>query len=271
MAKSKKEEAPVKEIKKKDYEVKLQAFDKESYSLSRPGDKENFVPGWYPYSDFLRAVKLIYPNGVPRSEWLNVDPDENGDFDPLAEDNLKYFGDKDAWDAIKPFEIKDVFKLEKLEHRRFLFRFFGPEVIFNHVDPELVATETIEKTNHRWDANNKPYTEKIKDTYTLWKKPLFHLFPELKERGRTNEMMYIVKMKCTSTAKEHFIFVDRTIGEKNDPIAAIAWTLMPNITNIERIYRQGDIVICKRSKDSKDCPPYHLSKEEYLKKMYAET
>jgi len=56
-----------------------------------------------------------------------------------------------------------------------------------------------------------------------------------------------------------------------DAIRAIAWTIRLDISHPEKIYRQGDIIVAKKSKDSKDVRPYHLNKEQYLDLMYSET
>jgi hypothetical protein len=56
-----------------------------------------------------------------------------------------------------------------------------------------------------------------------------------------------------------------------DAIRAIAWTVRIDITNPERIYRQGDIIVVKKSKDSVDTREYHLDKKQYLQLMYSET
>jgi hypothetical protein len=64
---------------------------------------------------------------------------------------------------------------------------------------------------------------------------------------------------------------------KADAIRAIAWTVRINVPeeNVEKIYRQGDIIVAKMKDKAKmtesTLRPYHLSKEQYLSLMYSET
>jgi hypothetical protein len=64
---------------------------------------------------------------------------------------------------------------------------------------------------------------------------------------------------------------------KPDAIRAIAWTVRIDVPeeNVEKIYRQGDIIIAKMKNSAKatetTLSPYHLSKENYLSLMYSET
>jgi hypothetical protein len=64
---------------------------------------------------------------------------------------------------------------------------------------------------------------------------------------------------------------------KPDAIRAIAWTVRIDVPeqNVEKIYRQGDIIVAKMKDSSKltesTMSPYHLNKEQYLSLMYSET
>jgi hypothetical protein len=60
-------------------------------------------------------------------------------------------------------------------------------------------------------------------------------------------------------------------SKKPDAIRAIAWTIRIDVTNPEKIYRQGDIIVVKKSKDSVETREYHLDKDQYLQLMYSET
>jgi hypothetical protein len=66
-------------------------------------------------------------------------------------------------------------------------------------------------------------------------------------------------------------------GPEPDAIRAIAWTVRVDVPeeNLEKIYRQGDIIVAKMKDSAKATEttfnPYHLSKEQYLSLMYSET
>ena len=91
---------------------------------------------------------------------------------------------------------------------------------------------------------------------------------------------------CTTTNREYWLYVNQEAATGHrwlieskaeyDAIRAIAWTVRIDvpISNVEKIYRQGDIVVVKiKDKTRKDnfVTPYHLSKENYLNLMYSET
>jgi hypothetical protein len=65
--------------------------------------------------------------------------------------------------------------------------------------------------------------------------------------------------------------------EKPDAIRAIAWTVRIDVPEdkIEKIYRQGDIIVAKMKDEASitehTFTPYHLSKEQYLSLIYSES
>ena len=101
--------------------------------------------------------------------------------------------------------------------------------------------------------------------------------------------IYAVRCWCTTTNREYWLYVPREAalgtswwnrdseGTKADVIRAIAWTVRVDVPeeNVEKIYRQGDIIVAKMKDKAKvaesNFTPYHLSKEQYLSLMYSET
>lgn len=257
-------------------EVTLKPFYLECYCIDLPGRTENPTPGWM-FHEVIRLIKLMYKDAEHCiSDWSDANKD------PLYKDFADFL--RNNWDKdevtlggkkynCKPFEIEDIFKLEFTEHKRFVYNVFGIERIFKSLPFKLIGKETIHKKRTKWDKELKPYNHEFDDTYELYSLPLTAMFPELKDsaRGRQNEIIYCVKMICTTTAKEHMIWVPREVAEKKDPIAAIAWTIQRNITNPKRIFRQGDIIIFEHSEDSKPCAPTPLTRKEYETLIVAET
>jgi len=98
------------------------------------------------------------------------------------------------------------------------------------------------------------------------------LFPEESSSWRTaNATVYAVRCWCSTTGREYWIYVPRNIGQKGDALEAIAWTVQLTITDPEYIYRQGDVILAKYSSTSKECRPYHLTAEQYVKLLKAES
>ncbi len=275
------------EVKKEEpqIEVNLKPFYLESFTLSATSNAEdpNPVPGWM-FESAIRVIKLKYPNYLALEKDYHGSVKENlgtKDEDPLMKPLLEWC--KENWNKdesilpngkkidTRPFEIADIFRLEHQDHKRMLYNIFGVEKIFKHFKFKKTAEEKMTKSRHRWNEKNEPWLHEFEDKYELYSLPITDMFPELKNQRRANELIYCVKMTCTSTQKEHMIYVTREVGEKKDPIAAIASTIQLNITNPEKIYRQGDIVIAKHSKDSKKTTPYSITKQQYVDLMYSET
>jgi hypothetical protein len=185
---------------------------------------------------------------------------------------------KQFWDEVIPVSIQEVFLEKNAERRRAMFLCVGVEKLFNELQPELLDSQTIKKNNHRWNEHNEEYEEPIEDLYELYRIDREKLFPDVP----TALDAYAVRCWCTTTRREYFIYVPFiAVYKRNwdnlkcidtyDAIAGIAWTIVINITNPKRIFRQGDIIITEPNPDSSETEPYHLSKEEYLRLMYAET
>jgi hypothetical protein len=76
---------------------------------------------------------------------------------------------------------------------------------------------------------------------------------------------------------ERWCYSNEELREKPDAIRSIAWTVRIDVPeeNVEKIYRQGDIIVAKMKPKAKinesTVRPYHLTKEQYLSLMYSET
>ena len=190
-------------------------------------------------------------------------------------DSMKDFGDHCAsvWKDVEVATAQDAFGQENLEMRRLFFKAIGIEKMFQELNPELVAEETIVFNNAVWNEKDKSMDVKIiHDKYELYKIKGDKLFPEEKsEWRRANADIYAVRCWCTTTAREYWIYVPRNIGQKGDALEAIAWTVQLTITDPEYIYRQGDVILTKYSSTSKECRPYHLTAEQYVKLLKAES
>lgn len=184
-------------------------------------------------------------------------------------DSMKDFGDHCAsvWKNVEVATAQDAFSQENLEIRRLFFRAIGIEKMFQELDPELIAEETIVFNNSVWnDKDNSMDVKIIHDKYELYKIKGDKLFPEEKsEWRRANADIYAVRCWCTTTGREYWIYVPKNVGEKKDAIEAIAWTFQLNISEPVALYRQGDIIIAESEPDSKEVRPYHLDRETYLK------
>jgi hypothetical protein len=202
--------------------------------------------------------------------------------DVIVHPSLEDFGNfvEECWDDIKPVTIEEALKISNTEIRRTYFDCIGVIKLFKSLNPKLLDRQVITKKRANWDDENKEVFRTFEDVYELYEiegKKLFN-----KDRwGREPNPVYAVRCWCTTTNREYWLYVNqeaatgqRWWSDKNskpDAIRAIAWTVRIDVTVPERIYRQGDIIVVKKSKDSIDTREYHLDKDAYLSLMYSET
>jgi len=225
--------------------------------------------------------------------WKTKYADDYRDFqkEVIVHESLNDFDQfvQECWNKIEPVTVEEALKLDNTEERRTYFDAIGIEKLFKQLDPKLLDRQVIKKKRQRWDDEFKEYTYEFEDVYELYQIEGSKLFN--KDRwGNIPEPVYAVRCWCTTTNREYWLYVTKeaALGDrwwysneeeksKPDAVRAIAWTVRVDVEadNIEKIYRQGDIIVVK-IKDSASITehmfrPYHLTKEQYLEKMYSES
>lgn len=177
----------------------------------------------------------------------------------------------EKWDSIPDVSVQQAFEEKNIEVRRLFFKAIGVSELFKELEPKLIDKQILEKEGVSWvDIEEVPVT--MRDEYELYEIQGSKLFPEEKNEWRVkNATIYAVRCWCSTTGREYWIYVPKSIGEQNDALEAIAWTVQLDITEPEYIYRQGDVVLAKHSSISQECRPYHLDKEQYVKLLKAES
>ena len=196
---------------------------------------------------------------------------------------------REVWDSIDPVTVQEAMQQNNIELRRVFFDCIGVVKLFNSLQPTLLDKQIIKKSRRRWDENNDPYEYEFEDVYELYSISADKLFGSSDDFvtspiRRRNAITTAVRCWCTTTNREYWIYVpydatllnssalwNSSIKEEPDAIQAIAWTIRIDISDPERIYRQGDIIVAKESPTSKTVTPYHLTKDQYLELMYSET
>lgn len=222
-------------------------------------------------SEALRLWKAKYPEYIDFKKDVIVHP------------SLEDFGKfvEETWDSIKPVTVEEALKLNNTELRRTYFDCIGVVQLFKSLNPTLRDRKTITKKRANWDDENQESFRTFEDVYELYEIAGSKLF-EKNRWGSEANPVYAVRCWCTTTNREYWLYVNqeaatgdrwwRSDEKKNyNAIRAIAWTIRIDVTNPEKIYRQGDIIVVKKSKNSKECNPYHLDENQYLKLMYSET
>jgi hypothetical protein len=202
---------------------------------------------------------------------------------------LEEFGNfvEELWDAVEKITIKEAFSQTNAEKRRVYFLCIGVSNIFKDLNPNLLDRQVIKKKRTRWDSNNDPYEYEFEDVYELYGIPVEKIFKNSDSTsGRLSGRSIITAVRCwcTTTNREYWIYVpeeeclvnraqrwNTTHKKKYDAIKGIAWTIRIDTSEPEKIYRQGDIIVVKVGKRSKQIDWHHLTKEEYLDLMYSES
>ena len=223
--------------------------------------------------------------------WKTKYQDDIRDFfkDVITHDQLQDFGYfvEECWNRIEPVTVEEALKVANTEERRTYFDAIGIEKLFKGLDPKLLDKQTIKKSRVRWDDELKEYTHTFEDIYELYEIEGKKLYDRDKW-GNVPQNVYAVRCWCTTTNREYWLYVPREAAlgnnlwlsaknDKSDAIRAIAWTVRIDVPkeHVEKIYRQGDIIVAKMKSKAKinesTITPYHLSKEQYLSLMYSET
>jgi hypothetical protein len=217
--------------------------------------------------------------------WKTKYQDDYRDFqkEVITHESLKDFDKfvQECWDTIEPVTVEEALQLENTEERRVYFDAIGIEKLFKALNPKLLDKQVLKKSRTRWDDEFNEYTHEFEDVYELYEIEGTKLYD--KDRwGNPPQPVFAVRCWCTTTNREYWLYVPReaAMGEnwwhsgkkpQPDAIRAIAWTVRISITNPEKIYRQGDIIVVKESSTSVETNPYHLTKEQYLSLMTSET
>lgn len=248
--------------------IKMQDYSKNSYIVNGQSD--------FSLSEALSLWKTKYSDLKDFKK------------DVINHESLEDFGKfvEECWNDIKPVTVEDALKISNTEIRRTYFDCIGVEKLFKSLEPVLLDKQTIKKKRVRWDDEHTQEDYEFEDVYELYEIDGLKLFN--KDRwGRTPENVFAVRCWCTTTNREYWLYVTREAAygvewwsdktPKADAIRAIAWTIRVDVPedHIERIYRQGDIIVAKikdnAPKLDSSMRPYHISKNMYLSLMYSET
>jgi hypothetical protein len=230
-------------------------------------------------STALRLWKTKYAGDYRDFEKEVITHESLGDFNEFV---------SDCWNKIIPVTVEEALKITNTEERRVYFDAIGIEKLFKSLDPKLLDKQTIKKKRVRWDDELNEYDYDFEDVYELYEIEGEKLFTKQNEWSRLDPV-FAVRCWCTTTNREYWLYVPREAalgntwwnrdedGATPDAIRAIAWTVRIDVPeeNVEKIYRQGDIIVAKIKNKciatESTISPYHLTKENYLSLMYSET
>jgi hypothetical protein len=239
-------------------------YENQSYIVSGQGG--------FKLSEALKLWKAKYPEFIDFKK------------DIITHPSLEDFGNfvEEYWDSIAPVTVEEALRISNTETRRTYFDCIGVQKLFKSLNPKLLDKQIITKKRANWDDENKEVFRTFEDVYELYEIEGKKLF-EKDRWNRDANPVYAVRCWCTTTNREYWLYVNQEAAtgqrwwgddKKNyDAIRAIAWTILIDTdeNNIEKMYRQGDIIVVKLKKETSPGASRHLSKEGYLSLMYSET
>jgi hypothetical protein len=134
---------------------------------------------------------------------------------------------KELYPNSSPITIREAIQLPNAEQRMAILRLFAPEEIAEELQAKLLDSQTIRKTQIRWDKSLKPYKHTFEDTYSLYQIKAGELGIEERPWWKSPNV-YFVKCKCATTDRLYYIYVPQDAAKNNDAIEAIAWTMQIN-------------------------------------------
>jgi hypothetical protein len=245
------------------------------HNISYDGEKMNICST----SEYLRFLKGVFINKERFSSRFLISHIErfNKHYAAIPEgtENLSYMRETgDAFfsflstnfDDAKPFSYTEAFKLDNAQFRALVFSSINIPEMMKNLKTTRLKTDGINVKHKKFDKDGKFLH--IEDYHNIYE------VHEIDGTGLSlNESLYAVKCWCTSTNKEHWLWIGSE--HKDDPLAAIASTFRIHknlIPYIKELKRQGDILLVELTEDIKpegDIVP--LTKEQYFEKLTAQS
>ncbi|AOW10481.1 hypothetical protein [Flavobacterium gilvum] len=215
----------------------------------------------------LRLLKGIYTN-KPRfiDRYLSI-----YDNIELLKPIYNYF--LENYEKTVPFTYKEAFEIEDENFRRMVFNAIDISDLIQNLGATRIKTDGIEVNRKCFDKQGNTLPNKnyhaVYETYQIDCSRLVIG----SEFDNQENFAYAVKCWCTSTNKEHWIWIEDSY--KDQPLEAIASTFRFHenvIPHIKELKRQGDIMLVELNQEiipkGKIIP---LTAEQYFRLLTIET
>ena len=170
------------------------------------------------------------------------------------------------YDNIKPFTYKEAFELENDEFRAVVFGTIDISEMIENLGAKRIKSDGMEVERKIYSENGE----------YLGMKTYHNIYETYEVNGNglgLDENMYALKVWCTSTNKEHWLWIEDEY--KNKPLDAVASTFRFHenvIPHIKELKRQGDVMIVEMNKEVEpEGNVRPLTKEEYFGLLTSET
>jgi hypothetical protein len=214
-----------------------------------------------PNTDVVRYLKGIFTNKARFNErfikeLLNVKIEmtkllAEGKLEPFEEPNpedfeCQEFMDQilDLYDIVEPYSYEEAFKIENQQFQSMVFGSININEMLSHLGHERIKTDgkLVKHKQFNYEGEFTGYKEydNIYETHKV----------DGAKLGIEDDV-YAIKCWCTSTNKEHWLWIDEQY--KDNPLEAIASTFRIHenlIPHIKELKRQGDILLVEMNKDT---------------------
>ena len=222
--------------------------------------------------DFTKYLKGKYNDNLERCKGRLIQPlvrelikKELNNHIPTVQQIEQY------WDMVEKYNYKEAFEISDSTFRAHVFSSISIRDMIDELGAKRVKVEGIELVNKTYNEITQSFQEEpysyVAELYLVDGNKLS--INNISD-SNSNIELYVVKVWCTSTNEEHWLWVDEANCDINSPLDAIASTCVvfeSMVDNIKHIIRQGDVFIFEMKNEvsvSSNDNKVRLSKDKYF-------
>lgn len=141
---------------------------------------------------------------------------------------------------VKPYDYKEALHLEKVVFKQLVFSAIDVPQMMEHLGHNLVKAQGIDLINRTFNTTTNSF-EDIEMTQ------VYEMHQVNGSQIGINEPLYALRCWCTSTNKEHWLWLDKKYDNVLDAVASTCVIWEPMRGKIKKIIRQGDVFIFEMS------------------------
>ncbi len=225
---------------------------------------------------FWKTLKMLandFTRLTTRPEIADGGPYESG------KNLLRFLNvDEAAWNRIRRLTYSEAFSIKDAELRAQVFAGINIREMMENLGYERLAVEGMKVKRRKYTEDGEYEIVENDVIYELLKVEVSKL---LGDEARVKTYRHVVKCWCTSTGKDHYLWVEDQYA--TDPLTAIASTCRLQedlIQHIKTLKRQGDLFLLEfkdgfdpyaQGAISPEKPRRALTKQEYFELLVAES
>jgi len=220
-------------------ELSLDVNKKEFYSDVNNLDVLRYLKGVFTNKERF-IERFIEPFRIPAKGEDQTIPYDATEFD--CEDLLQYM--IDCYDIVEPFSYEECFKISNQAFQSKVFGSINIGEMISNLGHKRIKTDGKKVKHKQFDVNGNQLADVEYDNiYEVHEVDGTKL-------GLENEKLYVLRCWCTTTNKEHWLWIEDEY--KDNPLEAVASTFRIHanlIPHIKEIKRQGDVLLVEMNED----------------------